>query len=129
MAVDKGQQGIMSSQVDVAIIGAGIVGLATGIELSSRFPGLSLAVIDKEAKVANHQTSHNSGVIHSGIYYKPGSLKARLCVKGKQQLLRFCDEHGIAYNLCGKVIVALNEGELARLDDLYQRGITNGVPG
>ena len=78
----------MSSQVDVAIIGAGIVGLATGIELSSRFPGLSLAVIDKEAKVANHQTSHNSGVIHSGIYYKPGSLKAQPVRGGRGRAAR-----------------------------------------
>src|SRR5450631_836928 len=129
MAVDKGQQGIMSSQVDVAIIGAGIVGLATGIELSSRFPGLSLAVIDKEAKVANHQTSHNSGVIHSGIYYKPGSLKARLCVEGVDALLGFCQEHGVPYDICGKVIVATSESELPQLDELYRRGTGNGLKG
>jgi L-2-hydroxyglutarate oxidase len=82
----------ISSQVNVAIIGAGIVGLATGLELTSRFPGISLAVIDKESAVASHQSSHNSGVIHSGIYYKPGSLKAKLCVEGSQALLRFCQE-------------------------------------
>jgi len=119
----------MSSQVDVAIIGAGIVGLATGIELSSRFPGLSLAVIDKEAKVANHQTSHNSGVIHSGIYYKPGSLKARLCVEGVEALLAFCNEHGVPYDICGKVIVATSESELPQLDELYRRGTGNGLKG
>src|SRR5579871_1834966 len=99
------------------------------MKLLGRYPHLKVAVLEKEDRVAMHQTGHNSGVIHSGIYYKPGSLKARLCVKGKQELLRYCDEHGISYNLCGKVIVALNEGELGRLDDLYQRGMTNGVPG
>src|SRR5581483_6473292 len=116
-------------EYDVAIVGGGIVGLATSMKLLTQYPRLKLAILEKEDQIAKHQTGHNSGVIHSGIYYKPGSLKARLCVKGKQELLRFCDEHGIPYNLCGKVIVALNEGELGRLDDLYQRGTTNGVPG
>src|SRR5581483_662572 len=120
---------MIDSHYDLIIIGGGIVGLAVALEFSRRFPRLRLLVLEKEDRVAQHQTGHNSGVIHSGIYYKPGSLKARLCVKGKQELLRFCDEHGIPYNLCGKVIVALNEGELGRLDDLYQRGTTNGVPG
>lgn len=116
-------------QYDVAIVGGGIVGLATGMKLLDQYPHLKLVILEKEDRLAMHQTGHNSGVIHSGIYYKPGSLKARLCVRGKQELLRFCDEHGIPYNLCGKVIVALNEGELGRLEDLYQRGTTNGVPG
>ena len=91
--------------MNVAIIGAGIVGLATGLELTSRFPGISLAVIEKESVVAGHQSSHNSGVIHSGIYYKPGSLKAKLCVEGAEALLRFCQENAVPYDICGKVIV------------------------
>ena len=114
---------------DVAIVGGGIVGLATAMELLSKYPNLQVAILEKEDRIAMHQSGHNSGVLHSGLYYKPGSLKARLCVRGKQALLRFCDEHGIPYNLCGKVVVALDESELPRLNDLYQRGLTNGVPG
>jgi L-2-hydroxyglutarate oxidase LhgO len=119
----------ISSQVGVVIIGAGIVGLATGLELTSRFPGISLAVIEKEPVVASHQTSHNSGVIHSGIYYKPGSLKARLCVEGEDALLRFCQENAVPYDICGKVIVATTESEVPQLDELYRRGIGNGLNG
>jgi L-2-hydroxyglutarate oxidase len=115
--------------VEVAIIGAGIVGLATGLELTSRFPGISLAVIEKEPVIAGHQTSHNSGVIHSGIYYKPGSLKARLCVEGGEALLRFCQENAVPYDICGKVIVATSPNELPRLDELYRRGNENGLTG
>jgi L-2-hydroxyglutarate oxidase len=96
--------------------------LATGLELTSRYPGVSLAVIEKESAIATHQTSHNSGVIHSGIYYKPGSLKARLCVEGSAALVRFCQENDVPYDLCGKVIVATTENELPRLDELYRRG-------
>src|SRR5579859_876700 len=113
----------------MAIIGGGIVGLATARELLKRYPALKLAVLEKEQEVAQHQTGHNSGVIHSGIYYAPGSLKARLCVAGKAQLIQFCDEHGVPYELCGKVIVATDEEELPRLEQLYQRGLANGVPG
>ncbi len=116
-------------QYDVAIVGGGIVGLATAMRLLDKYPRLTLAVLEKEDRIAAHQSGHNSGVLHSGIYYKPGSLKARLCVRGKELLLRFCDEHDIPYKLCGKVIVALDESELPRLQDLYQRGLTNGVPG
>jgi len=119
----------ISSQVEVVIIGAGIVGLATGLELISRFPDISVAVVEKETAVASHQTSHNSGVIHSGIYYKPGSLKARLCVEGANALLRFCQENAVPYDLCGKVIVATSEGELPQLDELYRRGKGNGLSG
>jgi L-2-hydroxyglutarate oxidase len=119
----------ISSQAEVAIIGAGIVGLATGLELTSRFPGIALAVIDKEPAVASHQTGHNSGVIHSGIYYKPGSLKARLCVEGVDALLRFCQENAVQYEICGKVIVATTESELPQLDELYRRGNRNGLNG
>jgi (S)-2-hydroxyglutarate dehydrogenase len=115
--------------VDVAIIGAGIVGLATGLELTNRFPNISLAVFEKEAMVGRHQTGHNSGVIHSGIYYKPGSLKAKLCVDGREALLRFCQENEVPYEMCGKVIVATTQSELPRLDELYRRGNQNGLTG
>ncbi len=105
------------------------MGLASARELLLRHPEMKLLVLEKEPKIAQHQTGHNSGVIHSGIYYAPGSLKARTCVAGKQKLIRYCDEHGIPYNLCGKVIVATDEEELPRLENLYERGRKNGVPG
>ena len=113
---------------DVAIIGGGIVGLATARALRERAPGLRLVLLEKEPRLATHQTGHNSGVIHSGIYYKPGSYKARLCVEGKQLMVQFCEKHGIRVERCGKVIVATNEAELPRLQTLYERGIANGVP-
>jgi (S)-2-hydroxyglutarate dehydrogenase len=116
-------------QYDVAIVGGGIVGLATAMKLLTKYPRLKLVVLEKEDQIAMHQSGHNSGVMHSGIYYKPGSLKAKLCVAGKAELIAFCDDNGIPYNICGKVIVALNEGELPRLNELYQRGLANGVPG
>jgi L-2-hydroxyglutarate oxidase LhgO len=116
-------------QYDVAIVGGGIVGLATAMKLLTRYPRLKLVVLEKEDRIAAHQSGHNSGVLHSGIYYKPGSMKARLCVAGKAELLHFCDDNGIPYNLCGKVVVALDESELPRLHDLYDRGMANGVPG
>jgi (S)-2-hydroxyglutarate dehydrogenase len=119
----------MSSCVNVAIIGGGIVGLATGMEILDRFPAVSLTVIEKEDEIAAHQTSHNSGVIHSGIYYKPGSLKARLCTEGVTALLSFCDEHAIPYEICGKVIVATSQDESNRLDEIYRRGVANGLHG
>jgi L-2-hydroxyglutarate oxidase len=120
----------MSKQAyDIAIIGGGIVGLAAGMELLVRYPSLRLVVLEKEQELAQHQTGHNSGVIHSGIYYALGSLKAQACVSGKARLIQFCDEHGIPYDLCGKVIVATHEEELPRLEQLYQRGLANGVPG
>jgi L-2-hydroxyglutarate oxidase LhgO len=115
--------------MDVVIVGAGLVGLATARDLLGRRPGLRLAVVDKESRIAAHQSGHNSGVIHSGIYYAPGSLKARLCVAGGRALTRYCDEHDIAYDLCGKVIVATNESELPRLAELQRRGEANGVVG
>lgn len=114
---------------DVAIIGAGIIGLASARELLLRHPGLRVCVIDKEERLAAHQTGHNSGVIHSGVYYAPGSLKARLCVSGGRELFAYCEERGIAVERCGKVIVATDESELSRLNDLYRRGVANGVPG
>jgi (S)-2-hydroxyglutarate dehydrogenase len=114
---------------DIAIIGGGIVGLATALELLGRRPGLRLVILEKEGRIGRHQTGHNSGVLHSGIYYAPGSLKARLCVAGKEKLIRFCEEHGIIYDMVGKVIVATDEEELPRLQSLYERGLANGVPG
>src|SRR5208337_791133 len=112
-----------------AIIGAGIVGLAIGLEISKRFPHVSLVVLEKGSEVAGHQTGHNSGVIHSGVYYKPGSLKARLCAEGAEALLRFCEENHLPHARCGKVIVATHESEFDRLDELFRRGQGNGVKG
>jgi L-2-hydroxyglutarate oxidase LhgO len=112
---------------DIAIVGGGIVGLATARELLLRHPHLKLAVFEKEELLATHQTGHNSGVIHSGIYYKPGSLKAKLCVEGRRALWQYCDSKGIEYRGVGKLIVATEERELSLLDDLYGRGIANGI--
>jgi (S)-2-hydroxyglutarate dehydrogenase len=119
----------LSTPYEIVIVGAGIVGLATARELRERHPGLRLAVVDKEPSPGRHQSGHNSGVLHAGVYYKPGSLKAQLCVEGKALLERFAEEHQIPYRTCGKLIVALNEGELGRLADLGSRGRANGVPG
>lgn len=113
---------------DVAVVGAGIVGLATADALLTRIPDLRLLLVEKEDDVARHQTGHNSGVVHAGIYYTPGSLRARLCVAGVGQLRAFCAEHGVAYDAVGKVIVATDEAELPRLDRLLERGASNGVP-
>lgn len=113
---------------DVAIIGAGIVGLAVGLQLVRQSPDLKVLILEKEREVAAHQTGHNSGVIHSGMYYKPGSLKARLCVEGAAAMVRFCQEHGIPYEICGKVIVATSPEELAGLEEILRRGRANGVP-
>jgi (S)-2-hydroxyglutarate dehydrogenase len=117
------------SRYDVVIIGAGIVGLAVALEVTKRFPHLRLLVLEKESHVARHQSSHNSGVIHSGVYYKPGSLKASLCVEGARAMLAFCREHGIPHEVCGKVIVATNEAEFPGLTRLQRRGETNGLTG
>ncbi len=112
---------------DIVIVGGGIVGLATARALRERLPHARLAIIEKEPKLASHQTGHNSGVIHSGIYYKPGSHKAKLCVEGKGLMLQFCEEHGIRVDRCGKVVVATSDAELPRLQTLYERGAANGV--
>jgi len=111
------------------VIGAGIVGLATAREIQRRQPDAAVVVVDKEHAVARHQTSHNSGVVHAGIYYPPGSLKARLCVRGRQSLQRFCDERGLPYEECGKVVVARTDAELPALRAIEQRAAANGVPG
>ena len=112
---------------DITIIGAGVVGLATAFELSRREPSLSIAVIEKEAGPARHQSGRNSGVLHSGIYYKPGSLKAELCRTGRQAMVEFCASEGITFDVCGKVIVALDEGDLNRLQVLEERAAQNGI--
>ncbi|MBN1123121.1 MAG: L-2-hydroxyglutarate oxidase [Anaerolineae bacterium] len=114
---------------DLIVVGGGIVGLAAAREALLRSPDQKVAVVEKENDIAQHQSSHNSGVLHAGIYYKPGSLKARLCAAGRQALIEYCDQKGIHYELCGKLIVALDESELPALDDLYERGIANKVPG
>jgi L-2-hydroxyglutarate oxidase LhgO len=114
---------------DVAIIGAGIVGLAVGLQLLRKNPGVKVIVLDKEREVASHQTGHNSGVMHSGLYYKPGSLKARLCVEGRAAMIQFCEEHAVPYDICGKIIVATEEREIPGLNELLRRGRANGVSG
>jgi len=113
---------------DCAIIGGGVVGLATAFTLGRRQPGIKLILLEKEPELALHQTGRNSGVIHSGIYYKPGSLKAKLAREGNRSMVAFCDRHGIAHEICGKVIVATREQELAALELLYRRGLENGIP-
>ncbi|MGC2474468.1 MAG: L-2-hydroxyglutarate oxidase [Candidatus Sulfotelmatobacter sp.] len=117
------------SRYDVIIIGGGVIGLGVGLEITRRFPGKRLLLLEKEDRVARHQSGHNSGVIHSGVYYKPGSLKARLCVAGAAAMVEFCCEHGIPHRVCGKVIVATAEEELSRLEDLRKRGEANGLTG
>ena len=114
---------------DLAVIGGGILGLAVARELIRRHPRRSVCVLEREAQIASHQTGHNSGVIHAGVYYVPGSLKARLCVQGASELYAYCAERGIAHERCGKVIIASEHSELSRLDELQQRGLANGVPG
>jgi 2-hydroxyglutarate dehydrogenase len=114
---------------DLAVVGAGILGLAAARELQQRHPALSVCVLEREDRIAAHQSSHNSGVLHAGIYYEPGSLKARLCREGIAAMYEFCERRGIAHERCGKVIVATDAGELARLDELERRGAENGVPG
>ena len=114
---------------DLLIIGGGIVGLATALAAVTRFPDLRVVVLEKETQVAAHQTGHNSGVIHSGLYYRPGSLKARNCVAGAASMKRFCREHGITFEECGKLVVATSAEEVPRLEQLHQRGITNGLEG
>lgn len=116
-------------KADIAIVGGGIVGLATAYHLTQKYPDKKVIVIEKEATIAHHQTGNNSGVIHSGLYYKPGSLKAKNCIDGYNMLLEFCDKHNIKYDLCGKVVVATDKEELSRLRDLFDRGRENGLEG
>jgi (S)-2-hydroxyglutarate dehydrogenase len=116
-------------ECDLAVVGGGILGLAVARELARRHPDRSVAVLERAPEVATGQTGRNSGVIHAGIYYLPGSLKARMCVAGARELYAYCEERGIPFDRCGKVIVARNEAELPRLDELERRGRENGVPG
>ncbi|KAM3595457.1 uncharacterized protein V6R79_023677 [Siganus canaliculatus] len=117
----------LHSTYDVAIVGAGIVGLATARELILRHPSLSFVLLEKEKELAAHQSGHNSGVIHSGIYYTPGSLKARLCVRGATLAYEYCEKKGLPYKKCGKLIVAVEQEEIPRLKALYERGLKNNV--
>jgi len=115
--------------VDAVLIGGGIVGLATALALLAARPGTALVVLEKEAQLGAHQTGHNSGVIHAGLYYKPGSLKAAMSARGRRLLERFCEEHDVPYERCGKVVVATASDEVARLDELERRGRANGLGG
>ena len=119
----------MTQEYDILIIGAGIVGLATAIAIQGQRPELKLAILEKEAGVAQHQTGHNSGVVHAGIYYKSGSLKAQLCTAGVDKMRAFCHDNDLEYQRCGKVIVATSEKELPALETLFERAEANGVPG
>jgi L-2-hydroxyglutarate oxidase LhgO len=114
--------------IDLVVIGGGIIGLSSAMEAKRRQPRRSVLVIEKEDRLAAHQTGHNSGVIHSGLYYKPGSLKARTCVEGAAAMVAFCREHGLTHEICGKVVVATREEELPALEELHRRGTANGVP-
>jgi L-2-hydroxyglutarate oxidase len=117
------------SRCDVIVAGGGIVGLAVALEITKRFPRLRLLLLEKEDRVGRHQSGHNSGVIHSGVYYKPGSQKALLCVEGARAMIEFCRTHAIPHQICGKVIVATHEEELPRLEELRRRGEANGLTG
>ena len=117
----------MAERVDVVIVGAGIIGLATARAVAAERPGVSIALYEKEAGIGRHQTGNNSGVIHAGVYYKPGSLKAKLTLSGRAELIQFCREHGVAHDICGKVIVATSTSELPALDTLAERAAANGV--
>tara|TARA_R110002072_G_scaffold234192_1_gene391760 strand:+ start:16268 stop:17497 length:1230 start_codon:yes stop_codon:yes gene_type:complete len=114
---------------DIAIIGGGIVGAATFYKMQQKYPHLKIALIEKEDKLADHQTGHNSGVIHSGLYYKPGSLKAKNCIEGRHELVAFAKEHGIDHDVCGKVVVAVDESELANMERIYKVGLENKIEG
>lgn len=114
---------------DIAIIGGGIVGAATFYKLQSRYPHLTIVLLEKESKLANHQTGNNSGVIHSGLYYKPGSLKAKNCVSGRHELVDFAKKHKIAHDVCGKVVVATDASELSNMDKILQNGLANNTEG
>ena len=128
-SVAQAQHRLVGADVDVAVVGAGIVGLATARELLLRHPLLHVAVVEREDGLAAHQTGHNSGVLHRGLYYMPGSLKARLCVEGARDMEAYCAANEVPFELCGKLIVATGQAELGRLEELERRGLANGVPG
>src|SRR5206468_9484417 len=114
---------------NIAIIGGGIVGLATAYRLTGRFPDARITLLEKEDGVGRHQTGHNSGVLHCGLYYKPGTTKARLAVTGIRQMVDFCQQNGVPHEICGKLVVAADDSEVARLQDLRERGTANGLAG
>jgi len=118
---------VTDDELDVAVVGAGLVGLATAMALLEQRPGLRLAVLEKEQQIALHQSGHNSGVLHAGLYYTPGSLKARLCREGRSALVEFADRHGIPYRITGKLVLAADESERARFEQLLERGRANGL--
>jgi L-2-hydroxyglutarate oxidase LhgO len=120
---------VTTPQADAVVIGGGIVGLASALAILGSRPGASLVVLEKEPTLAAHQTGRNSGVIHAGLYYKPGSVKARSCARGRGLLERFCEEHGVPFERCGKVVVATSDAEVPRLDELERRGRANGLAG
>lgn len=117
------------SRYDVCVIGAGIVGLATATSISVRYPGASIVVVDKESTVGFHQTGHNSGVLHSGLYYQPGSLKAQLCVTGQRRMAEFCQAEGLPFHRSGKIVVATSDSEIPAMEELLRRGTANGLQG
>lgn len=114
---------------DIAIIGGGIVGAATMYKLQKQYPNLKLVLFEKEDLLSDHQTGHNSGVIHSGLYYKPGSLKAKNCIQGRHELVAFAKEHNIDHDVCGKIVVATDKSELEQLEKVYQTGLANEIEG
>lgn len=120
---------MVEGKVDAIVVGGGIVGLATALALLSSRPGASLVLLEKEQRLAAHQTGRNSGVIHSGLYYKPGSLKATTCVRGRVMLEKFCDEHGLRHERCGKVVIATRDDQIPRIDELERRARANGLTG
>src|ERR1017187_7791529 len=113
----------------ICIIGGGIVGLATALQLQRQRPGDQLILLEKEAGFGRHQSTHNSGVLHAGLYYKPGSVKARMAVNGIRMMTEFCQTHGIAHEICGKLVVAVDTAEVSRLRSLHERGRQNGLSG
>jgi L-2-hydroxyglutarate oxidase len=119
----------MTARYDACIVGAGLIGLATGRALIDAYPGVSLLILEKEDRVAAHQSSHNSGVIHSGLYYRPGSLKARLCVEGRDDVYRHCEQQRVPFKRCGKLVIATHPSEIEALDELERRGRANGLKG
>jgi L-2-hydroxyglutarate oxidase LhgO len=116
-------------ECDVAVVGGGIVGLATAYKIAQRYPALTVCVLEKESTLAFHQTGHNSGVIHSGLYYRPGSVKAKTCAAGRRELTEFARRYGIPFEICGKVIVATEERELPHMERIFRNAVENGIEG